>query len=171
MSLPNTTPGDYVGEYQIATNKNTSKKLEGYITRYEKYYLYQLLGCELADLYIADLQAGGIPQDPRFVAIYEEFCEQDECGYMYISRGIKEMLTGLVYFEYVKNNNSIVGSSGNVSKEGENSKEASAWKHDLFNRHNIAVETATAIQWYICDNMTVYPEFKGVEILLNHWSL
>ena len=171
MALPITNVSDYVGEYQISTDKYSEKTLNVYISKYEKKYLDRLLGCELASLFIADLDPQGVPQTQRFIDIFNSFCKQDECGDLYESDGIKEMLLGFIYFEYVKNNNSGVATSGNTRKVGENSKEAGSMMHDLYARYNLSAVTASSIQWFICDNMDIYPEFEGVRICFNHWSL
>lgn len=170
MPLPITQNTDYVGEFQITQDKFSTKKLNTYINRYELTYLNRLLGCELAKLFIADLNPSGVPTDQRFIDIYDIFCKMIACE-LEESAGIKEMLLGFIYFEYVKNNNSFVGTSGNKSSETENSNEAGSLVHNVYARYNLSIETYSAIQAYICDNMTVYPEFEGVKLFFNHWAL
>ena len=162
------TSTDFVGEFQISSDKFSKEKLDLYIARYENLFINRLLGCELAKLFIDDLD-NGVPQDPKFVAIFEPFCKQDECGNMYESSGMKDMLIGMIYFEFVKNNNSYVSTGGNKAKKTENSKTAGSLWHNVYARWNLSVKTSVAIQWFICREMATYPEYEGIPFKINYW--
>jgi len=161
------TNEDFVGEFQISTDKYSKDVLDGYITRYENKFINQLLGCELAELFIADL-VNGVPQDQRFIDIFEPFCKQEDT-WIWESAGMKEMLIGMIYFELVKNNNTYVATGGNKAKLAENSKIAGSIWHNVYARWNLSVETACAIQWFIEDDNVTYPEHEGIRFLINNW--
>lgn len=76
----NTT--DFTGKWAIAQNSYT--KLQPYITRYEDRILVDLMGKDLADLFLLNTA------DPQ----WDDFKD--------IGFGLTSLLVGLVYFEYVR---------------------------------------------------------------------
>ncbi len=66
---------DFIGENKIATDVFTDAELDAFITIYEAKLLYELMGIELYDLFIADL-VGGVPQTAKYVTIYEAFVKE-----------------------------------------------------------------------------------------------
>jgi len=147
---------DFTGELAIPQDKFTSSKFSVVRNARQFEMLYDIMGAELATLFIADLDSSGVPQTARFTNLYDAFVEDDNNAVVR-SLGIKEMVKRLVYFYYVRENNKIVTLNGNKSNEGENSK--INFTIDWFiNKYNEAIETAKAIQWYIEENLDTYPE-------------
>lgn len=158
-----TTTTDYTGFYQISGNSFSSDELEIYIDSIEPDVLRDLLGCDLYDLFIADL-VGGVPQTQRFIDIYNSFCYDDgnTNGTQYKSKGIKEMLKGFVYYSYVSDSDFANIISGNIKNTFSNSERATGVEFGLRDRYNTSLLTYEAIQWFICDNSATYPEFNGM---------
>ena len=105
MGLPITSINDYkAGGYSLPLNDVTKKDLITDLNRYERKYLCDLLGYEVFNLFIADLDTGtNIPTEQRFTDIFNELNVSSEChGGKFISFGIKEMLKGFVSFEYIR---------------------------------------------------------------------
>jgi len=156
------TNTDFVGEYAIPQNQYTKDDLNSFIDRYERSYLYKLLGVELGNLFIADLVAK-VPQSAEYLAIYNEFAEDYNYGAL-ISRGMKDMMLRFVYFEYVRTQKYNVSITGVVQTNGTNSTPAKYDSHWITRVYNDGVDTANAIQCYIEDNSTDYSTFKGIEV-------
>jgi hypothetical protein len=169
MSLLNITYSDFgKGKYELHSGMYETAKIQAYIDKYERQYLVKLLGVELFKLFEADLVAG-VPQDAKYLALFEPF-EYDEvnCG-VYISEGMIEMIKGFVYFQYLKDLTNVVAVSGNVRQMGENSENVSTLNTMIYTRYNDSVRTYKAIQKFICDNSSDYLKFNGVKIGLTYW--
>ncbi len=107
---------DLYAKYYIPFSSSvcgSEEKLKGYIERYEKKYLIQLLGVELSKLFIADL-VDQVPIDPIYLDIYnsieEDLTTGDSayssfCGCdrkIICTNGMKSMILGFVFFEYMR---------------------------------------------------------------------
>lgn len=150
---------DFTGEKTIAQSIATDPKLQAYIDKYEPIYLTNLLGCELYDLFIADLDAQDLPQSQRFIDIFDPFCKDDSCGIVR-SEGIKEMLLCFIYFEYAKDNNFQQSTNGTVSSQMEVSKVIPLSHTNGYDMFNNGIDTYCSIQWLMLKS-TEYPEFNG----------
>ena len=76
---------------------------------------------------------------------------------------MKEMLKGVIFFHYVRDNNMYHTITGLVSNNNENSNAEIKEKGGQYitQKYASALETYSAIQQYIKDNSDVYPEYKG----------
>lgn len=128
--------------------------------------IYKVMGAELGQLFIDDLDANGVPVTARFQDLYNAFVMQDSCDKIVESKGVKFMILGYVYYFLVKEGNARVTLTGNKQVKGENS-EANQNVGFMARRYNDSIATGKAIQWFICENSTVYPEYKGVELNYN----
>ena len=127
----------------------------------------KLLGAELYALFILDLTVSDpqVPQTTRFLDIFNAFA-LDENNYCVIeSEGIRKMLTQLIYFHYVRENQVINTAGGTVSNSVELGLNA-AFKGNIVQAYNEGVNNSHSIQWFICDNSTVYPE-ENIQLLQN----
>ena len=132
------------GKYVINDNDITRQDLKEYINDYERKFIYQLLGIELGDLFIADLnQDAKIPTTPRFSKIFSPLYFKSSCNRIINSKGMIDVLKG---------------NSQNLFESGEN---VPAYKNGVIIKHNQALDSYNAIQQYICDNKEDYPEFDG----------
>ena len=164
------------GKFKIPqTNNLCSNQLQKYIDRYEKRYLIDLLGCELSELLIDDL-VDGVPTDPLYLSLFNEICIDLRNGffnYYYsqslcycepkriISRGLKSMLQGFIFFEYMRdfpNQRDLTGVN-RVDSENTTYTEFSSWGLSQF--YNESVEDYHNIQYYIHKNQYEYEDFNG----------
>lgn len=153
-------PSDFKGFYDISTDKHSQANVQEYIDEFEKQYLDQLLGCELADLLIADL-VNGVPVAQRFTDIFDPFC-LDEPHHL-ISHGMVKMLAGLIYLLFVRDQALTNGVTGIEITEGENSiRNRAASFSNMQARWNRGIDSYHTIQHFILDNSITYPEFEGV---------
>ena len=161
------------GRYQIPTNPKQDADLMACIQYVEDCYLPKLFGVELYELFLADLSlpVEGEPTEPRFVKIFNAFNYQsdDSCSEFIRSEGIKEMLKGIVYYHYVRDEPTRVTTVGIKRTESDNSMNVTAIWHDITSRFNQSVVTYKAIQYYICHGTEFeYTEYKGIEQKYNH---
>lgn len=156
---------DFVGKFKIAKDCYNKAELDSYIEKYEKKYLQDLLGCALYDEFIDDLNNNDSPrpQSNRFRRIFNEFCIDGECGMLYRSEGILEMLKGFVYYHYVLDQKFKNVTTGTVVNETAFSRDVALSKSTIEDRYNLSVESYIAVQMFIMDNEVDYPEFNGVK--------
>ena len=148
------------GKYQINDADVTRQGLKQYIKQNEKKLIYELLGIELGDLFIADLDANKKPQTQRFINIFEPLAFNFGSK-LVMSDGIKELLQGFVWSEFVKEQNyknNINGSGKGLYPQGD---VISANFAGIASKYNHAVDSFWAVQLYINENKADYPEFKG----------
>lgn len=151
---------DFEGQFQIARDNFTKAIFDDYRDEKQFNLIYKLLGAELGQLFIDDLDANGVPVTARFTAIYEAFIVDDGSS-VRESKGIKEMTIAYIYYYWCRDNNRNVGITGNTKNKGENSDviETVDW---IVRAYNKAIATYKEIQWYIGENSTDYPEYNGV---------
>lgn len=152
------TTADFTGLYKIS--QTIYSQLQAYIDTHEPMYLKRLFGCELYDLYLAS------PLDARFVAVTDPFCfQEDGCeNEMYISEGLKTMLLGFIYFEFVNDQSTQNRTTGNVKVESENSVRSDNQINTTIDMYNRGVKNFTAIQKKMSLDDVTYPEFKGLPL-------
>jgi hypothetical protein len=159
---------DFTGFWAIATSNKTEDNLQEMIDLQERMYIDKLLGKELADLFVEDLE-DGVPQDEIFTAIFEPFT--DNCGNY--SRGIKDILKGLIYHDYVSPNQSFHSQSGiginEVDTTAVQSFENAARNGEI--RWNDAIESYEVVQKYITDNLSTYPTYDGKKLKVKFSSI
>lgn len=146
---------DFTGKYEIHTGLYDQTKLQDYIDIYEKRYLVELLGATLYNEFISDLDPYNVPESPNFQQIFNPFIEDQNAvldNQILISEGIKQMLKGFIYFEYLKDTTNQTTPNGLVIPSNENSTTATTLYSMMYTRYNEAVRTYRAIQWYIITN-------------------
>jgi hypothetical protein len=150
------------GKFELHTGIYDVARLNAYIERYEKRYLIQLLGVDLYNDFIAN------PTNPEYIYIFDAFeIDYERC--IIISEGMKEMLTGFIYFEYLKDLTNQITPNGNVRPIGENSADVSTLYTMMYNRYNESINSYKGIQTYICKNLTDYDTFNGVNKESAYW--
>jgi hypothetical protein len=149
------TTVDFIGKYELHISEFTMPVLNEYILRMEEYLLVELFGKELYDLWNGSAA-------PEYTVLTAPLTFQDECGKVWQSRGIKDMLTGFIYFDYSRDRYTQQTITGPVKQDGENSGNATHVMSLLTMRYEEALISYQAIQAYIIDNPVTYPEFKGV---------
>ena len=162
--MPIVSKSDFVGEYSVS--KTSYDQLDWYIEKYEKKYLQKILGAELYGLFKDDLTVTDpqVPQAPRFLDIFEPFAIDDD-NYVVDSDGIKKMLVQFIYFHYVRELQSENSASGTVTNSVELGINAK-YEGNIVTVFNEAVDNSHAIQWYIYDRKTEFPE-ENMQIIQN----
>ena len=150
------TKSDFTGVYALSTS--ISDKITAYIAEYEEKYLRELLGATLFDLFKADVSSY-VPQTTKYLTIFNEI-NSDEYGYLLHSDGMKKMLLGFIYYEYVVGNTIQHTNTGLVANVNEISLNADFSL--VYMKYNKSVDTYKNIQYYIEQNSSDYPDFAGV---------
>ncbi len=149
---------DFVEKFKISEDSFT--ELESYIDRFEPKYLKELLGKELFDLFEADI-TNHLPGTPIYEIIFEEIYPTVAIPDLKKSLGMKDMLLGFIYFQYMRDLNYSATVSGAVKNVFENSEQVVNSGYGLYQRYNESVESYKAIQHYINTHSTDYPTFFG----------
>lgn len=149
------------GSLTIAYNNITEADLQECINSIELDTITDLLGCSLGFMFISDYTPGVGFANTRFKTLFEPFATDTDFGPLK-SEGIKEMLKGFIYFEYVRNQPNQDRQNGLVNAVNENSTPISGGQGSLHLKHNRAANTYSAIQCYVGLHADMYPEFKGV---------
>jgi hypothetical protein len=148
------------GEFRIPKTTFQTETVQKFIDKYERKYLIRLFGRELYDLFIANLVAG-VPTSARFLAVFNEFTDENDCG-ICDSDGMKEMISGFIYFHYVRRTFTRNTTNGVKQTVSENSDSLETVSADLTTRFNDSVNMYECIQKKMCDDPATYPEFNGV---------
>lgn len=147
------TPNDFTGRFELHTGMFDQPKLVDYIQRYESHYLIQLLGANMYD----QLQSDYDPFTSSFWSPNFEFLANpfhvdvnNGFGETIISDGMKTMLLGFIYWEYIKDTINQMTPIGNVIPQNQNSTPNSTIYSSMWSRYNEAIKTFRAIQrWLI----------------------
>lgn len=159
------------GKYELHSGIYDVPRIQDYIDKYETRYLTEMLGVDLFNEFSADVTlGGGVPTEPRFVIIYEALTLDLTWCILY-SDGMKEMLTGFVYYEYTKDEIVQMTPNGNVRPVGQNSEVAGSLYTQIYNRYNAGVSSYKSIQQYIWKNPEGYDyaKFNGVPKGMATW--
>lgn len=152
---------DFTGKYAISQNNFNTTDLQAFIDKYESKYVYDLLGVELGNLLLNDIVASTfLPPATVIYATIFNVLSQDEP--LVRSNGIKEMLLGFVYFEFVRTQTVQNTLTGNVLNQNEVADVVDWSSTGVYYNYNEAITTYRGIQCYVLDNLTVYPTFKGL---------
>lgn len=161
---------DFTGKFAIA--QNDFSKLDLFIDKYEKEYLIDLLGSALYNLFEADLdsQTPKQPQSLIYQDIYNPF-HYDEGDCIIRSEGMREMLKGFLYFEFVREQKYKNTDTGVFVHSNETTREVGFTELNIYGRYNESLRTYRAIQAFICKNNTDYPDYNGQIKGISHWSI
>ena len=150
---------NFAGKYAVSTNEFSENDLNDYIVRYETKLLVELFGKELYDLWVGSLLT--IYTDLTAPMIFQS---NGSCGNkVFESKGIADMLTGFIYWEYERDIYTQRTLNGSMKNSSENSEASSQAMANLHGRYNEALDTYEAIQQYITEKSDIYPEFNGVK--------
>lgn len=160
---------DFVGKYAVGgTNFDAIDK---YITRYEEKFLMELLGVELFKLFkAAHTIDSTLVAYPIYKVIYDPITEDDtNCNKIRVSRGMKQMLLGMVFFEFMRDTMVKMTNAGPKKDKAEVSEDVST--DFLYQRYNESIEDQNTIQWYIGEHSEDYPTYNGIKKGIAHWAL
>jgi len=148
-----------VGRFQVTQNVKNQTTVEDFIDSIEKSTIIKILGATLGNEFWDDLDVDGVPQEQRFLDIYEAF-DLDDNSCIKSSKGISEILLGITYAQYTRKSDSFNTDIGNQAIQGENSSRADITMK-VVNAYNDAVDSIKAIQWYIKENEEDYEGYNG----------
>lgn len=157
----------FKGFHHLPSSCKGEGRLQDYIDRYEDEYLRTLLGSELYQLFIDDL-VDGVPQNQDYLDWFNPFheeiiacCVQEKVK----SKGVKDMLTGFIYYHYVHSSQMRQTQTGTTIQRTNNSMKVGFLNNerDAEARYNEAVESYNAIITKLgrCDTL----DYKLLDIL------
>lgn len=149
---------DFTGKYALA--QSIQDQITAFISEYEVKYLSELLGADLYRLFAADV-TNYAPVTAKYLTIFNAINEDYNGSVMY-SRGMKKMLLGFIWFEYVSQTKYKHTSTGVVVDSNEVSRDADNSELFMYEMYNSSIDSYKTIQWYIQQHSTDYPNFNGV---------
>lgn len=162
------TTSDFDGFQSIAQSIASTPLLQIYIDRYEEIYIKKILGVTLGQLFIEDVQ--GLDSDSsaieaRFQALIDPFIKQDSSDRVLESKGMKDILASLIFFEFVSGTQIKHAQAGVINNQAEVStigshEDATRFGEVKWNEALISIES---IQWWCgAEDEANYPEYNGI---------
>lgn len=126
-----------------------------------------LLGSELMQLLIDDL-VDGVPTNPEYLEWFNPFCEEvTHCckTETVISKGLKDMLTGFIYYEFVHTSQQRQTPTGTTVQSTNNSIKVDMLNNerDAETRYNESTDSYNAISAKL--NKCAHLQYKLLDIL------
>lgn len=156
---------DFVGKYAISQNQFNTSNLQSFIDKYELLYLYDLLGIDLATAFYADITTPfSAPVTPKYATIFNPLAidESTFCNRQLRSEGVKDMLLGFVYWEFVRKQKVKTSLNGPIIQSGETTREADWAETGIYANYNDSVRSYNAIQSYVIKKSVDYTEYNGI---------
>lgn len=155
------------GKYDIpdAGGVYTKVNVQEMIDKYEKQYIYELIGVVEGDKFIAWVQTTPTPVNADYTKILNAFSADNSSSYpsgLIQSLGMKEYLKAGVFYQCEKNG--LLTSQAGVTKpesETATQQNPSSTMRFAENKFNDVLDTIEAIQWYCTNNSTAFPEYNG----------
>lgn len=148
---------DFTGKYNLV--KSDFDQIDSFIAQFEEKILIDMLGKTLFDLFNANVDPLTLlPVDQIYLDIYEPVsigqghCEQT-------SIGMKDMLLGLIWFEYTRKAPYKQSMNGVVNNQTETSTPAHLTF--IYPIYNESVKSYNIIRRYCYENGEVYPTMGG----------
>lgn len=137
------TSADFTGYYAIPSGAFTD--LDDFIDKTEEDYLSDLLGADLYASFKADL-TDKVPVTQKYLNIYNSF-RKDYGSKVYRSNGMKIMLLGFIFFDYMRQVKYKATTEGMVYNSPDTSKDTQI--ANLYSYLNLATDTFNSIQTFI----------------------
>jgi hypothetical protein len=149
---------DFVGKYAVP--QDSFSDLDGFIDELEERYLIDLLGFDFYTAFNANL-TNGVPVAANYLKIYNKLYVDQGCISIR-SEGMKKMLLGFMFWEYMRQDKFKATTQGIVVNSPDTSKPVPYGA--LYKYYNDSVAIYHAIQHYICTNPNDFtPKFYGIE--------
>lgn len=158
----------FTGRLALPSDPTSLSRIGKYGDQYYPVYLAKMLGAELAQIVIADIGSGSVPTDADLLALYSPF-SYDDGGCVIQSPGIALIISGFVYWEFMKDGKVTPSqSTGSAQVKAEVKLSGVVPETQIYERYNEAVYGARAVRSYALKNSDLYPKFNGQEFLLNY---
>lgn len=164
------TKDDFIGKYAVA--KSIFDELDSFIERYEEDKLRDLLGVELFNDFKTAYEADPLlPGNPELKSILDPIKEDNlgGCPKQMKNQGMKQMVLGLVYFQYMQD--IIIKQTQNGGSLDKSELSDRTDSNYIYDRYNEAVADYNVIQWFIEKNSDNYPKYNGIKLEISHWAL
>lgn len=161
---------DFVNEWQLSQKAAFVSLIDDVIANNERRLIVELFGATMGAAIIAEIEAESI-QAKYQVLINSIELDDDECGKLIYSEGLRVYLKSRLYALIIREATTSNYPMGTVVSQGENSKVINPVSQAarMFNR---AIKSGRAIQYYICianPNNYDYNDYNGIsqEVMLD----
>lgn len=152
---------DFISQWLISTTVQNAVQFTQLQKNVENKWLNDLLGATIATLLLANAAGNsGIPNDPEYLAIYNEIRLPDCSGFENYSSGMKEMLIAMVWFEWHRFAPYTGTQIGQRFQETTNSVGVGGNSFLFTQNYNLAINNYKVIQKYIQANLADYPDYS-----------
>ena len=161
------TVDSFTGRFQIPQPFDGDVTLQDYIDQYTVVYMNGLFGAEMYQEYLTGIGTS----DPLYTKLRDAF-QEDSTYYdgadgfytnkLLLSEGVDKMLICLIYAHYQREDLPTPTSAGNITINPSGGELENDSRTNVFSIYNEGIKTYRAIQSYIRDNSTDYPNFKGI---------
>jgi hypothetical protein len=155
------TVNEFTGKYKVGIPFDGGAKLQQYIDDVEFRTMNELLGATLLAAYTAGIAEPS--PEAKWVKLRDAFVENSMCGDLLISKGIRDMLLCFTVSEYYHEERSTPTTNGKVVLNSEGGQKATIRWDEVYNMYNDGVKTYRAIQYYVKEHPSDYPDFKGID--------
>lgn len=139
------TTANFVGKFAIP--QDSFSDLDNFISASYEDYMVDLLGADLYADFKTKYEANPIfPDNPGYLKILNEF-KTDYGSKIYKSKGIKAMLCGFIFFDFMRQNRFKATTQGMVANASDTSQ--AVGPANLYAYLNEATETFQSIQMYV----------------------
>ena len=146
------------GKFNLAVNQYQEDYLQKIIDETENKVLNELFGFDLYDLFIQDL-INDYPTSQRFIDVFEPL--RFSVPIKVMTEGIKEMLKGFIYYEYIRLTTAQHTTTGVSQTQGENSETRAAENLNVTVKFNESIINFKGIQTLMSYEHLIYPEYDG----------
>lgn len=163
---------DFTGKYDIPDTKGLSKaqaNVQEMIDKYEKIYIYNLIGVTEGDKLIAYQASSKTPPNTDYDKIINPFYMDNPflSGQVVKSLGISEYLKAGIFYETVKNGLQLLQAGvANTKAETASKMNPKGSMRFAENKFNDILDTVYSIQWYCRNNITSFPGYNGQRIVV-----
>ena len=170
------TTSDFTGYFKLPFDNSSKEVVANIIEQTEFKYLVDMLGVSLYNEFIADLGLNPEPTQQKFKNIFGNLFVKNNVVNLtdgtLASSGIKYMLKGFVYFTFANEFNIIASQTGFVSNKNENSEKPNQnfTLEMIEDRYNRGIDNYKAIQCYIKENLSIYPNYCGIDKDKTYWG-
>lgn len=159
----------FTGRLAVPNDPTSLSRVGKYGQTYYKVYLARILGATLAQTVIDDIGSNTFPTNVELLALYSPFQYDGDNGDLVVSQGIALIISGFVYWEYMKDGKVTPSqSTGTAQTKAEVKTSSVVPETQIYERYNEAVAGAEAVRKFALKNAADYPTFKGQHFLLNY---
>ena len=156
-------PSDFTGFHQPAGSDENDELLQAYIDKHESKCVKLLFGIEMGKLILADIALGATsPTNADYQKVWEPFEEVGSSDQQWISEGVLEILKSYIFWHYIIHTAVQHTQAGTTTAAIDTQQKGNPMRF-AESRWNYMLDSWDAIQEYIAENESTYPDYLYIE--------